>query len=223
MKRKLMTVIETAKMLKVSPNVVKEMLNDNVFKTVKRGSTTKIDKNEVDEWLAQLNENEANSLAIKRTVCRFQDYFLPEYIIMKVDADNKYEAISKMSLHAKELKIVRDHRWLYEVVVAREDLVSTAVGSGVALLHPRHHHPSKIKKPCILFGKAENGVEFDAPDEEPVTLLFMLLLHNDKQHLFSLSYISKFIMNGDNLESLKKAETPENIVTLLTLNGIKEE
>jgi len=218
MKKNLLTLNEAAKLLKVSPNVIKEMINDKVFKAVKSGNTQKINKDEIDEWLAKLNENEEQMLALRRTVCRFQDYFLPEYISMNFKADNKYEAIAKMSTMAKELKIVRDHRWLYEVVVAREELVSTAVGKGVALLHPRHHHPSKIKKPSILFGRCEQGVEFDAPDNEPVTLFFMLLLHNDKQHLFSLSYISKFIMKDENLIALKNANTPEEVVNLLTLH-----
>lgn len=217
MKKDLLTINEAAKLLKVSPNVIKEMINDKVFKTVKVGSTRKIAQEEIDTWLAKLNERESQMLAMKRTVCRFQDYFLPEYINMNFEADNKYEAIAKMSLMAKELKIIRDQRWLYEVVVAREELVSTAVGKGVALLHPRHHHPTKIKKPSILFGRCEKGVEFDAPDNKPVTLFFMLLLHNDKQHLFSLSYISKFIMKDENLEALKNAETPEDVVNLLTL------
>ena len=219
MKKDLMTINEAAKFLKVSPNVIQEMVNDNVFPSVKAGNTIKVNKNEIDEWLARLNESEEQMLALKRTVCRFQDYFVSENIIMNIKADNKYEAIGKMAIHAKELKIVRDHRWLYEVVVAREELVSTAVGKGVALLHPRHHHPSKIKRPSILFGRSETGVEFDAPDDQPVKLFFMLLLHNDKQHLFSLSYISKFIMKDENLDALLNAKDEDEIVTKLTLNN----
>jgi nitrogen PTS system EIIA component len=217
MKNDLMTINEAAKFLKVNPNIVKEMVKDEVFASKKVGSTVKINKKDIDEWLAALNENEEQNLAFKRTVCRFQDYFVPENVVMNFVADNKYEAIAKMSIHAKEQKIVRDHRWLYEVVVAREELVSTAVGKGVALLHPRHHHPAKIKRPSILFGKSEQGVEFDAPDDKPVNLFFMLLLHDDKQHLFSLSYISKFIMKDENLAALLEAETAEDVVSLLTL------
>jgi len=220
MKKNLLTVNETAKLLKVSPNVIQEMINDSVFEAVKKGNTLKISKNDIDEWLAQLNENDAQNLAMKRTVCRFKDYFVEDNVLMEVDADNKYESIAKMSIHAKEIKIVRDQRWLYEVVVAREDLVSTAVGKGVALLHPRHHHPSKIKRPSILFGRTIQDVEFDAPDDQPVNLLFMLLLHNDRQHLFALSYISKFILKDQNIKALYDAKNPETIVKLLTMNNI---
>jgi len=141
----------------------------------------------------------------------------PENIFLDFKAENKYDAIRILSEKAKDLKLVRDARWLYEVVVAREELISTAIGNGVALLHPRHLHPSKIKAPSILFGRSAEGVDFDAPDNKPVNIFFMLLLHNDKQHLFSLSYISKLIMNPVILESFSTATSPEEIHRSLTV------
>jgi mannitol/fructose-specific phosphotransferase system IIA component (Ntr-type) len=44
----------------------------------------------------------------------------------------------------------------------------------------------------------------------------MLLLHNDKQHLFSLSYISKLLMNPGVLEKLASAKTVTDVHTILT-------
>ncbi len=209
---KLLSVAEAAKYLKVAESVVIEMINSGTFKEQKSGKSVKVDKVEIDEWLTNLNENEEAYLAMKRTICRFQDYFKVENIFLDFEADNKYEAIAVMSRKARDLKLVRDHRWLYEVVVAREELVSTAVGEGVAMLHPRHMHPTKIKTPSILFGRSIQGVEFDAPDNQPVTLFFMLLLHNDMQHLFSLSFLSKFLKTGDNIQTLMNANTPEDIM-----------
>ncbi len=103
------------------------------------------------------------------------------------------------------------------MVVAREELISTAIGHGVALLHPRHLHPSKIKTPSILFGRSSVPVDFDAPDNKPVNIFFMLLLHNDKQHLFSLSYISKLIMNPEILAAFSTAASQEEIHNCLTV------
>ncbi len=216
MAKKLITLSEAAKFLKVKDNVVQEMINSGVFAPVKSGRTVKVDKLEIEEWLAHLSESEEEHLALRRTVCRFEDYIEPDLVLLGFNAENKYEAIAELSKYAKEQKIVRDHRWLYEVVVAREELVSTAVGKGVAFLHPRHMHPTKIKKPCILFGRSNEGVDFDAIDNQPVQLFFLLLLHNDKQHLFSLSYLSRFMLNDSNVERLRKAATGEEVVEILT-------
>ncbi|KQC03749.1 MAG: hypothetical protein APR54_02375 [Candidatus Cloacimonas sp. SDB] len=211
-----LTIKQAATYLKVTDSVIKETIKAEVFKTIKRGNSFVIDKSEVDEWLANLNEREVELLALKRSVCRFTDYFRPKYIYLNFQADNKYEAIAEMSKIAKELKIVKDHRWLYQVVVAREELVSTAIGKGVALLHPRHLHPSKVKRPAIIFGRSAKEIEFDAVDNKPVNTYFMLLLHDDQQHLFSISYISKLLMNEKIIETLKSTENPEEIYNILT-------
>jgi nitrogen PTS system EIIA component len=216
MAKNLITVAEAAKYLKVTENVVNEMLNAEIFSLVKSGKTAKIDKTKIDEWLQNLTEREEEQLAMKRTICRFNDYFSVDYSLLDFKADNKYEAIAEMSKFAKEIKMVKDHRWLYEVIVAREELISTAIGHSVALLHPRHMHPTRIKKPCILFGRNLEGVDFDAPDNKPVTLFFMLLMHNDKQHLFSLSYLSRFCNVQDNLDRLTNAASNEEVFEILT-------
>ena len=214
--KKLITVPETAEYLKLNEAVVIEMIESGIFKKGGRGKTIKIDKNEIDNWLTKLSPKDEETLAIKRIICHFQDYFKMEHIFLDFDADNKYDAIATMSKKARDLKIVNDYRWLYEVVVAREELVSTAIGKGVAMLHPRHMHPSKIKEPTVLFGRSSEGIEFDAPDDQPVNIFFMLLLHNDKQHLFSLSFITKFLMHDKNLKLLTEAKTADVIYKALT-------
>ncbi len=216
MVKKLLTIRETAKFLKLSEKIVLEMIEDNLFEIEKKGKDLRIHRASIEEWLSNLSESEEEQLALKKTICRFEEYFNAELIFLDLAPDNKYEAIRMMSEKAKANKIVKDARWLYEVVVAREELVSTAVGNGVALLHPRHLHPSKIKTPSILLGRSVEGVEFDAQDGKPVNLFFMLLLHNDKQHLFSLSYLSKMMMNAKNLETINNASTVEEIHKVLT-------
>lgn len=221
MAKEYLTLRQAAAYLKVTNSVIKEMAKSNIFETKKIGSTYKIEKAIIDEWLANLNEREVEHLALKRSVSKFSDYFKPKYVFLDFTAENKYEAIGEMSQKAKELKIVRDHRWLYKVVVAREELVSTSIGKGVALLHPRHFHPSKVKKPSIIFGRSSESIEFDAIDSKPVNLFFMLLLHDDAQHLFSLSYISKLLMSESTLKILSTAKSTEEISEVLTKSILK--
>lgn len=216
MAKKFLSKAETAKILKVSERVVQEMINTEIFTTKLVGKALKIDADSLNEWMENLSENEEKLLALKRVICHFEEYMRPENIFLDFHAENKYEAIRILSEKAKEMKLVRDARWLYEVVVAREELISTAIGNGVALLHPRHLHPSKIKSPSILFARTDEGVDFDAPDNKPVNIFFMLLLHNDKQHLFSLSYISKLLVNLDVLTELGTAKAISDIHKILT-------
>ena len=217
MAKKYLSKADAAKKLKVAERVIVEMINSEVFETKLVGKNVKIDEDSLNAWLDNLNEVDEKLLALKRVICHFEEYMRPENIFLDFTAENKYDAIRILSEKAKQLKLVRDARWLYEVVVAREELISTAIGHGVALLHPRHLHPSKIKTPSILFGRSSEPVDFDAPDNKPVNIFFMLLLHNDKQHLFSLSYISKLIMNSGVLDSFATATSTKEIHELLTV------
>jgi len=218
MTKQYLTLKQASNYLKVTDSVIKEMIRAEVFHAAKKGNSYQIDKSQVDEWLANLSEREVEQLALKRSVCRFSDYFKPKFVNLDFYAENKYEAIAEMSKKAKDLKIVKDHRWLYQVVVAREELVSTAIGKGIALLHPRHFHPSKVKKPTILFGRSKEEVEFEAIDNKPVRLFFLLLLHDDMQHLFSISYISKLLINETNIDILLNAKDGDEIYTALIKN-----
>ncbi|HOY85190.1 MAG: PTS sugar transporter subunit IIA [Candidatus Cloacimonetes bacterium] len=217
MAKKFLSKADAARKLKVSERVIQEMMNSKTFETKLVGKNLKIDEDSLNEWLENLNESDEKMLALKRVICHFEEYMRPENIFLDFEAENKFDAIRILSVKAKELKLVRDARWLYEVVVAREELISTAIGHGVALLHPRHLHPSKIKTPSILFGRSSVPVDFDAPDNKPVNIFFMLLLHNDKQHLFSLSYISKLIMNPEILAAFSTAASVEEIHNCLTV------
>ena len=217
MAKKFISKAEAAKKLKVSDRVIQEMINSKIFETKVVGKNEKIDEDSLNEWLENLNEDDEKMLALKRVICHFEEYMRQENIFLDFHADNKYDAIRILSEDAKDLKLVRDARWLYEVVVAREELISTAIGNGVALLHPRHLHPSKIKSPSILFGRSDDGVDFDAPDNKPVNIFFMLLLHNDKQHLFSLSYSSTLVQNPEVLEMFLRATNKDEIHTALTV------
>ena len=95
-------------------------------------------------------------------------------------------------------------------------MVSTAVGKQTAFLHPRHVHPSKIKIPSLLFGICNEGVDFDAPDKKPVKYFFLLLFQDDKQHLFTLSYLSRLLNNKATLKKLKEAKTRNDYFEIIS-------
>ena len=71
MSKPYLTIRQAANFLKVTDSVIKEMIKGNVFTAHKKGNTYQINRAEVDEWLANLNEREVEELALKRSVCRF--------------------------------------------------------------------------------------------------------------------------------------------------------
>ncbi len=76
MSKSYLTIKQAATYLKVTDSVIKEMIRSNVFKAIKKGNSFQIEKAEVDEWLANLNEREVEQLALK-------DLFADFLIILK--------------------------------------------------------------------------------------------------------------------------------------------
>ena len=83
-----------------------------------------------------------------------------------------------------------DRDFLYQVLLARESLGSTAVGDGVAIPHVRSPIVLHILKPTITLCFLEHPIDFGALDGLPVDVLFTLVSPTVKAHLHLLSKLA---------------------------------
>ena len=81
-------------------------------------------------------------------------------------------------------------------LLEREHLGSTGVGQGVAIPHARLPNLAQL---VAVFGRSPGGIEFDAIDQQPVSLFFMLLVPESSAgvHLKALSRIARLLKNDD--------------------------
>ena len=88
---------------------------------------------------------------------------------------------------------------------ARERLGSTGLGHGVAIPHGRI---KGLKNPLAAVMRVAQPIPFDAPDDEPVSLLIFLLVPEaaTQRHLERLSEIAEMLSDRDLRERLKLAE-----------------
>jgi PTS system nitrogen regulatory IIA component len=97
---------------------------------------------------------------------------------------------------------------------AREKLGSTALGRGVALPHAQLRGGIA---PFILFARLEHPVDFEARDEEPVDLVFLILwpAEDAKGHIKAISEICRPLRDAEHLRQLRVATTREGVVDAL--------
>lgn len=110
---------------------------------------------------------------------------------------------------------------LFDNFVAREKLGSTGLGKGVAIPHCR---TSGIKKIHGCLVKLTNPVDFDAIDDQPVDLIFALVVPEEKnvEHLSTLARIASIMQNDDHRQKLRNCT--ENVTlfnTVLELDRVK--
>ena len=103
---------------------------------------------------------------------------------------------------------------VFDCLVNRERLGSTALGFGVALPHGRM---AKISEPVGAFLSVEQGVDFDSPDGGRVDLVFGLLVPEDstEEHLQILSELASLFDQDDLRASLRASDSPAAVFELL--------
>lgn len=106
-------------------------------------------------------------------------------------------------------------------LLQREELMTTAVGRGIALPHPRNPIISDVDDESLSVCFLKNPVDFKALDGMPVEVLFVIISSNAKRHLEILSKISYLCKQEDFLQTLK--DKPQKAIFLKYIKGIEKE
>ncbi|KCZ92382.1 PTS sugar transporter subunit IIA [Hyphomonas johnsonii] len=130
-----------------------------------------------------------------------------------------FEATSrKQALHAMSEELARvtglPPREIEDSVMERERLGSTGVGEGVAIPHAR---VDGIDAPIGGFMRLTSGVDFEAIDDRPCDLIFMLLapLSAGADHLRALAQVSRVFRQSAVRDALREATTVDEVKAVI--------
>jgi PTS system nitrogen regulatory IIA component len=103
---------------------------------------------------------------------------------------------------------------IFETLIERERLGSTGIGHGVALPHGRLINGSDT---IGVFISLSEGVDYDAIDKQPVTLIFALLVpeNSTEEHLEILAKLAGFFRQEKNRQMLENATSSETVYNML--------
>ncbi len=103
------------------------------------------------------------------------DLIESKLFVSSLKSRNSHDAILELSEIA-EKRILLDKRLIAEKVLEREQIVSTGIGDHIAVPHARLE---EIKSPVLIVGISVDGIDFNAPDDKPANLIFMILTPED--------------------------------------------
>lgn len=103
---------------------------------------------------------------------------------------------------------------IFTSLFERERLGSTALGCGIAIPHGRI---KDLKDACGAFYRLKAPLEFDAPDNQPVSLCFILLVPKDanEQHLQILGELAQLFGDDTMRAEIQKVASPTELIALL--------
>ncbi|AKP04012.1 fructose-specific PTS transporter subunit EIIC [Companilactobacillus pabuli] len=135
-------------------------------------------------------------------------------IALNVDVSSRDELLQYLSDFSEKLGYSTDSKAVYKKYLAREDENSTGMEKGIAIPHAQD---KSIKGSAMLIAKLTKPVEWKTFDNQPVDIVISFLIpdeDNGSSHLEYLSSTSKLLMHDEFIESLRKAQTKEEILKL---------
>jgi PTS system nitrogen regulatory IIA component len=142
------------------------------------------------------------------------DLLAPEAVIASLKAQSKKQLLQELSEHAARLTGLPERR-IFETLTERERLGSTGMGQGIAIPHGRLADMPRI---AGFFARLETPIAYDAVDNQPVDLVFLLLAPEGSgaDHLKALARVSRLLRNQAICEKLRATSKPEVLYALLT-------
>lgn len=145
------------------------------------------------------------------------DLVAPQAIIPALKVNSKKQALQEIAAKAAE-STGRSEREIFDVLMQRERLGSTAVGNGIAIPHGKLANIDRIYG---VFARLERPIDFEALDGQPVDLIFVLLAPETAgaDHLKALAKIARMLRDTDLANKLRDARDPEAIYAVLAMPG----
>ncbi|MGE5202449.1 MAG: PTS IIA-like nitrogen regulatory protein PtsN [Acidobacteriota bacterium] len=142
------------------------------------------------------------------------DLLGPGRVIAAMRGGSKKQVLQELARRAATQTGLHE-RAIFDKLWERERIGSTGMGMGTAIPHARI---GGLAKPFGLFARLEKAIDFEAVDERPVDLLFVLLTPEDAgaDHLKALARISRLFRDRAMCEKLRGTDNVDALTALLT-------
>jgi nitrogen PTS system EIIA component len=133
-------------------------------------------------------------------------------IVVGLDVPDKKRALEEAALLVGR-RYQLNHAAIFRALWRREEIGSTALGHGIAIPHARI---AGISEPIVLLVRTKLAIKFGAPDHQPVTILFVILVpeHANEEHLRILATVSEMFSDKAFRDRLGAATEPAAIQRL---------
>ena len=148
---------------------------------------------------------------------KISDFLTPSHVMLDVRGSDKSRLLHQLSTQAAA-EVGLDAAEVSKQIAKREDLGSTGVGNGVAFPHARL---KGLKSPFSLFARLRHGIGFEAIDDQPVDVVFLLLLPAapGEAQLNALACAARALRIPGVLEQVRIANNREALFRALAESG----
>ena len=146
---------------------------------------------------------------------KLSDVLAKEHIIINLYGMNKFEVLEKMVKVTKYSAKVVDEIDLLEKVLTREKIKSTGIGGGIGIPHAQTLGVTDF---IACLGISQEGIDFNALDEKPVHLVFLIATKERTNNIYLelLSSIARLFVDETFKQKIIKSKSPDEIMQLIS-------
>ena len=216
----ILTIEEVAKYLRVSERTVYDWAQKGEIPSGKIGTVWRFQRSEIEQWV---NERLSGSrLGGQFSPVQTQAILSPQRILF-LNYPSKRDVLLALAENLATAPHVKNSHELATEILKREELMSTAIGRGIAIPHIRL--PSVTDLVVSVGISNVDIIDFHPLDDEPVRLVFMIAAayNQHANYLQTLSYFSARLKNPALRDSLLRASDAAEAYGLLSPDGAGKE
>ncbi len=206
----ILTIEEVAKYLRVSERTVYDWAQKGEIPAGKIGTVWRFKKSDIEKWVNdRLSTNKTDSHSVQ-----IENIISPDRILF-LNYSTKRDAILALADNLANAPQIKNRQELATEILKREDLMSTAIGRGIAIPHVRL---SSVTDLVVSVGISHTDIiDFQTLDDQPVRLIFMIAAAYNQHayYLQTLSFFSAKLKNQELRQSLLVAKSAQEAYSLL--------
>jgi len=208
---------EVARYLHLSGADIERLVKDKHIPFERHGERLVFRKVDIDSWASQrilglegrplADYHQRSSRGTRQIVPNeaiMPDMIQPGFIEPAMTAKTKASVLRQMVALAEKTGRVCDPQTLLEGLQAREELCSTGIPGGLALLHSRNPESYLFEASFLALGRTIQQIPFGAPDGQPTDLFLLIGCPDDRMHLHTLARLCLMAQKTDLLADLRQ-------------------
>ncbi len=146
---------------------------------------------------------------------KLHNLLIKDMVIEELDSHDRKGALKEMVSFLKRRKKISKEKELYEKLLQREELGSTAIGEGVAIPHCKM---KGVKNPIVLLAISRKSIDFQSLDGNPSNIFFLVVSSPDNPslNLQILAAIASLVRKSESLlKKILKAKNASHILEII--------
>ncbi|MDD5930691.1 MAG: PTS sugar transporter subunit IIA [Spirochaetales bacterium] len=212
MEEDILTIEEVARYLRVSDRTVYDWAQKGEIPAGKIGTVWRFKKSEIENWVnARLSSENSRPQEIS---VQAKNIIAPNRVVF-LNQNSKHDAITYLSQVLATAPQVKNETELTQEILKREELMSTAIGRGIAIPHVRL---SSVTDLVMAVGVCRSPLlDYQTIDDEPVNILIMIAAayNQHSYYLKTISHFSAMLKDKDLRDAMINALNEKEIYDIL--------